>query len=265
MCRSNRRGSLPSKPTRPRSRKRGAVTGDLHRGSTEADANAAPNGWAARHELWSAAILAVATILTAWAAFQAASWVRIQTRESAAASATRVESTRASNQAAATNGVDVTLWTAWVNAALAEQRQEPGVTINSQGQYFPVPGSDSAFYYARFRKEFRPAFNAWLAYKPFTNPQAPPAPFALPQYQLASLHTADRLDRQTQLEAARATDAGNWAGDYAMLTVVFASALAFAGLSVRLRGQRVRSVTLSVATVVLISAVGFSAAIPIHL
>jgi hypothetical protein len=32
---------------------------------------------------------------------------------------------------------------------------------------------------SRFRDEFKPAFAAWLAKKPFTNPSAPETPFAM--------------------------------------------------------------------------------------
>ena len=41
------------------------------------------------------------------------------------------------------------------------------------------------FYFKRFREEFRPAVDAWVATRPLKNPNAPLTPFAMPQYKLA--------------------------------------------------------------------------------
>jgi hypothetical protein len=48
------------------------------------------------------------------------------------------------------------------------------------------------FYRARFRDEVKPTFAAWLATGPLTNPAAPPTPFVMPQYRLATNVEADR-------------------------------------------------------------------------
>ena len=50
------------------------------------------------------------------------------------------------------------------------------------------------FYFKRFRDEFQPAVNAWVATRPLKNPDAPLTPFAMPQYKLAAQAEADRLD-----------------------------------------------------------------------
>jgi hypothetical protein len=34
----------------------------------------------------------------------------------------------------------------------------------------------------RFRPDYRAAFDAWMATRPFTNPHAPPGPQSMPQY-----------------------------------------------------------------------------------
>ena len=41
------------------------------------------------------------------------------------------------------------------------------------------------FIQKRFRAEFRPAFEAWLATNPFNNPNALPGPLFMPQYKLS--------------------------------------------------------------------------------
>ena len=57
------------------------------------------------------------------------------------------------------------------------------------------------FYFKRFRKEFRPAVNAWVATRPLKNPNAPLTPFAMPQYQLDARAEAERLDAQAEVYA----------------------------------------------------------------
>jgi hypothetical protein len=211
---------------------------------------------AARHELLSALVLAAATILTAFAAFQSATWVATQTREGNAAAATRLESTRSSNTAAAAAEVDATMWTAWVNAVLAEQRADPGRTLTPDGRYVPAPDSVSSFYYARFRSEFRIALDAWLARNPFNDPTAAKVPFAVPEYQLAELHRADRLARKTEQHRAEAETAGDRGRAYIMLTVIFAAALGFAGVGTKFLTRWARVITLAVAGGMVVIAFG---------
>ena len=60
------------------------------------------------------------------------------------------------------------------------------------------------FYFKRFRTEFKPAVDAWIATRPLKNPDAPLTPFAMPQYQLAARAEAERLDAQAEVSAAQA-------------------------------------------------------------
>ena len=46
----------------------------------------------------------------------------------------------------------------------------------------------------RFRPEYRAAFDAWLATNPFSNPDAPAGPQAMPQYRPTGQAEAVRLD-----------------------------------------------------------------------
>ena len=68
-----------------------------------------------------------------------------------------MESARASGEASRQVQVDVATFTQWGDAELA------------------------AFYRRRFRDEFRPAFQRWLASRPLQNPQAAQTPFTLPE------------------------------------------------------------------------------------
>src|SRR6185312_741522 len=105
-----------------------------------------------RFELAATVLLAIAAVATAWAAYQSARWHGQQAKAQSASIAARVESTKAANVANRQGQIDVALFTQWVDAYA---RDETRLT---------------RFYRKRFRPEFRPAFEAWVATKPRTNP-----------------------------------------------------------------------------------------------
>ena len=90
----------------------------------------------------------------------------------------------ASSLAEAETEVDVATFIQWVDANAYEE----------------VELAD--FYDDRFRAEFKPAFDAWIVADPFTNPAAPPTPFAMDEYRLASAAEAEHLDVQAEVSSA---------------------------------------------------------------
>ena len=79
------------------------------------------------------------------------------------------------------------------------------------------------FYEQRFRPEFVPAFDAWQDTDPLTNPEAPPTPFAMPEYQLESRTEAEQLDAASR-SAGRAVVRRNIqrSANYVLAVVLFA-------------------------------------------
>ena len=100
-------------------------------------------------------LLAIAAVATAWAAYQSARWHGEQARAQSASIAARVESTRAASVANRNAQIDVALFTQWVDAYARDETEL------------------ADFYRKRFRAEFQPAFQAWVATRPRTNPDAP--------------------------------------------------------------------------------------------
>ena len=175
-----------------------------------------------RLEVAATVLLSVAAVATAWSTYQAAVWHGKQAEAQSASIAARVESTRAAAVANRQVQVDVALFTQWVDAYARGETEL------------------AAFYQRRFRDEFEPAFNAWVATKPRANPDAPPSPFAMPQYHLAASTEADRLEAKA---AAASKDVGRYiqrADDYTLAVVLFAISLFFAALSTRMRSRRLR-------------------------
>jgi hypothetical protein len=172
-----------------------------------------------RLELVAALLLALAAISTAWATYQSSVWRGKQAKAQSASIATRVESTREASVANRQVQVDVALFIQWVNAF-------------ARGE-----GELTTFYRNRFRDEFVPAFEAWVATRPRENPKAPRSPFELPEYRLAANEEAEALEQQAAdfgLVVARDVER---ADSYMLAVVLFAIALFFAALSTRLTSR----------------------------
>ncbi len=137
-------------------------------------------------------------------------------RRAARANALRIESAKAAGLANSQTEIDVATFTQWVNAYAQEQTEL------------------ADFYFKRFREEFRPAVDAWVATRPLQNAEAPLTPFAMPQYRVAARADADRLDAEAELSAAEARRNIQRASNYVLGVVLFASALFFAGMSTKL-------------------------------
>jgi hypothetical protein len=195
----------------------------------------------ARHDLFSALVLAAATVLTAWCAFQAAAFLTSSEASRSSATKQRIESTKLSNQAAAFSEIDANLWSEWVRSVLDERAAGDLRSFAADGSYTPVEGTKSAFYYRSFRREMRPAFEAWIATRPFDGGDGPAVPFVLPQYVLDSDEQADVRAAASDEDAAASEEDADTALDYVLLGAVSAAGLAVAGLATRFQNARVRA------------------------
>jgi hypothetical protein len=202
-----------------------------------------------RHHHWiefaTTVLLAAAAVATAWSSYQAARWHGEQAEAQSASIAARVESTRTSNVANREVEIDVELFIQWIDA------QAQGRT-NLAG-----------FYRRRFREEFEPAFEAWLATKPFQNQAAPLSPFATRQYRLTAIAEADRLEATATAASQDVKKYIQRADNYTLTVVLFATSLFFAGISTRLRDRTSRGAALAMGYVLFLGAALWVATLPI--
>ena len=214
-----------------------------------------------RLELLSALILALGGTLTAWAAFEAAKWSGLQSIAFSRAAAARTQATEAATKAGQQVLLDAVLFSDWVQAVSADREREP-VT---EEPYRPDPAKLSGFIYARFRREFRPAIEAWLATRPLRNPSAPATPFEMTEYRLDSRHQADRLSAVADAQANLALENNARSDRYVFTTVILASALFFAGISMKIDARSTRVFMNAVAGVILLVAIGLLLTFPVVL
>jgi hypothetical protein len=192
-------------------------------------------------------LLALATVATAWAAFQSREWTGQQAQGYSHATAKRIAVNRAAAEANRQVQIDVATFIQWVDA-------------NAHGD-----ARLADFYRSRFRNEFKPAFAAWLATKPFTNPNAPATPFGLPAYRLAASVEADDLDVSAAADSDRAKAANERANNYMLAVVLFASSGFFAGMSAKLRTRNARITLLAIGCVLFVGTVVWLATLPVQL
>jgi hypothetical protein len=222
-----------------------------------------PAEGAAWLEMTLAVILALAAVGTAWAGFQSAKWSGVQANSYAQASAARTESTRHSTEAGQLGTVDVVTFTQWLVALndeiLADPSRRPGAS------YEPDPDYASGLLFDRFRPEFAPAVTAWLRSRPLADPTAPPTPFAMPQYRLASADEAHRLLDEAERLSDRARQANQRSDNYVLTAVLFALVLFFAAVTGRARTRNPRTVLLVLTLVTLLTAIGLLLSYPVEL
>lgn len=200
-----------------------------------------------RTELVATVLLSLAAVATAWSGYQATRWNGEQTKASSRTNAIRIDAARAQGLAEAQKQVDVATFIQWIDA-FAQDRAEL-----------------AEFYETRFRAEFKPAFAAWLATKPLTNPGAPPTPFVMPQYEVAAEVEAAQLDADAEVSSAVVRRNIQRASNYILGVVLFSVSLFFAGMSTRLGDLRLRRFALGVGCTMFIGTVIWLATQPISI
>jgi Domain of unknown function (DUF4337) len=198
-------------------------------------------------ELAATVLLALAAVATAWSSYQAARWNGEQAQTASAVNKTRIEAAGAAGLANAQTEVDVATFTQWIDAYARRER----VLAN--------------FYFKRFRKEFKPAVDAWIATRPLRNPNAPLTPFAMPQYRPAGRAEAAMLDREAEALSAEVRRDIQRSTNYVLGVVLFAVALFFAGMSSKLTSPGPRKALVVVGWVVFAGAAAWIATSPVSI
>ena len=146
-------------------------------------------------EAFATILLSVAAVATAWTTYQSTQWRGEQASHGARSTAARIESSTAFTSGGQLTQVDIATFTQWVNATVA--RGHEARRLLSQ----------------RFRDEFTPAFNAWFATNPLTNPTRPRPPSrcrstSSPMRRRPSSSTRRRHDKSSRTRASRVRAVG---------------------------------------------------------
>lgn len=164
------------------------------------------------HQIVEAALLAGVTILAAWSGFAAASYgtdSRISFAESARADTRAAEKML---EADSVENFDESAFNAWLIADLLGGGPRAEVAR------------------ARFSPALERAFSAWILLNPLTNPEAPPTPFDMNDYERPLVQEAADLRRDADRLNREGISLGALGDQYVRLTVFLAGVLFLVGI-----------------------------------
>lgn len=196
-------------------------------------------------EITCAVVLSLATMASAWCAYQATRWSGVQTFRLAAATKAGRESSAAALADIQLRTFDGSMGISWMQAKHeGNERQE-------------------RFLFDRFRPEMKKAVEAWLKTDPFNNPSAPLGPLKMDEYSQPELAEAKRQEEISAREYAAAMHANQTGDAYVLLTVLFASVLFFGGIAGTLDSRRLRIGISIIALALFVVIVTFLGTMPI--
>jgi hypothetical protein len=169
-----------------------------------------------------ALLLSLVTIVTAWAGYSAAKWSTDSRLELAEASSLRLQANRALADAMETRNFDSSAFDAWFTAYTLDSPEKMDIAER------------------RFRPEFRAAFEAWRATDPEHNPEAPPGPTYMPDYQQRDKAKAEALDRRAEAAFRTGQHSGAVADEYVRITLILAAVLFLIGIGTTFMGRQIR-------------------------
>ena len=193
----------------------------------------------------AASLMALATLSTAWCSFESAAWTRKSNRLMNEFNALE----RRAGLLTMQGMQQATIHTGMFMQALAAHQAGNDKLVN--------------FYIERFPPELRKAYDAWLAEKPFENPNADPHPFVPKLYETPGTRQAAEANVRAANSLEEARKAGTVSGQYLANTVLFATVLFFASASSRFEQRRVRVVAFAFAVTVFLFAVVRTAMLPL--
>jgi hypothetical protein len=186
-------------------------------------------------EILAVVLLALATVGSAWSAFQVSRWNGVETDAARTAASFRIDSSREYALATQTVAYD---------AASVSQYAQAVSTDNESLQRFIRE--------TIVRPAFRPILDSW---KQQTDAGELPTNLLQNQEYLDGLLAPSRdLDAQALAASVESEDAGDTADDYIRLTLFFASALFFAGITSSFGSRLPKVVLLVLAGVTLVVA-----------
>ncbi|MBI2793177.1 MAG: hypothetical protein HYX66_00830 [Ignavibacteria bacterium] len=189
-------------------------------------------------------LLALATVATAWCAYQSTVWSSVQEYQLHDADTVYLEVQALRTLSMQKTTIDVLAFINYLNAVAKDE------------------DSLASFYQKRFPVRMLPAFNAWVALKPGTNPSAPLTPFLMKEYRVPETLRADSLQSEYKGMFKTASESNAHSEHYVLLTVIFASVMFFGGITSNIGSLSTKTSIVIGSTILLLSAVAWMLTFP---
>jgi hypothetical protein len=190
------------------------------------------------NETWSAILMSLTALLTAWSAYQSNLWNGNQAYE-------------------LTQGIESHTTLTQEVLGTAQHKMMDGI-ISLQVVEALVRGDQVLvdFLLPRLREDLREPISNWLALDPMHNKDAPAHPLRMPEYLEKVVKKSE--DHQAKIHAASsqhmrdAQRTGDIADNYVLLTVLFSAVLFFAGIASSFKNRHLQTVLVAIATAVML-------------
>jgi hypothetical protein len=192
-------------------------------------------------------LLSLATVGTAWCSFQAAAWGGVSQRTMNLSAIAGRRAAANELQSLQLKLADVLMFSQYINARAGSNE------------------SLAKFYSERFRGEARIAFEAWMATRPFENPNALPHPFVTNFYQPQLLEEAWQKEAESERLWQQAGEAGKTSRAYVLITVLLATALFCGGTAPKFDALWIRRAVLALGLAAFVFAVVRLVSLPVQL
>ncbi len=177
-----------------------------------------------RHtEIIAAILLSIATVATAWSAYQSSRWSGVQALSFAEASTIRSESNREFNLAIQLQIIDTELVTQWTIA-------------HHEGDHELIDFYESSL----IRPALLDHLDEWTPSATEQDALSTAHPLASDAYMEELLADSDRLEAESTSRTQEAKVANQTSDNYVLSTVIFASVMFFAGIASKFSSRRIR-------------------------
>jgi hypothetical protein len=170
----------------------------------------------------TAILMAMATLCTAWCSYESASWTRRSNRLMNDFSTFERRAGISTLKGMEMTTIHVAMF---LHLLAAQHSGNKGL---------------ADFYLQRLPPDVRKSFDAWMAQKPYENPNAAPHPFVPELYEIRGSREAAELNGKAADSLRESRDAGNISGQFLANTVLFAAVLFFANAAGKFEQRRVR-------------------------
>jgi len=198
---------------------------------------------------WTAIILAVAAVATAWASFQASQWSGAQSDAQSASAISRADAGRAATAATTDTIIDSQMWLSWVAAVDSKQAARADFLDN------------------RFSPQLAAAQKVWLSgvqvdAQGVPTVVPPGTPLDLPAYVVPKQAESDRDAAKAEALLADADSASSYSTKFVLLAVLLALVLFFASVATKFSGPKVQVLLTVMALVLLVTSLIRMAVLP---
>lgn len=188
-------------------------------------------------ELVVAIILSVATVLSAWSGYESTRWAAKANRANRSATMAMFHASVADANGQREQMTATSLFIEWVRARLDRDPER------------------ADFVHARFRPEFLPIFDKWMATGTGTASGLPDgSPFTMKGYTTPGFVQADKYFSESSDFQLRANTASRTSQTYVLIAVMYASVLFFGGIATKFADRRASRLLGGLAAVMLIGA-----------